>query len=817
MIPFEPMKVLESNIMNSGYSWVMNDLEKENSSNLFKTLDTANLGYITGEIAREYFIKSGLPTLDLAKIWALSDLNSDGKLDLKEFQISVFLTKACLSGQILPSICPISLIDSVNKIPQKTTQSLNSEIQNNQSNSLYSQNNQNNQNNLIQNNQSYSVEIKSPTISHSNSTSSLNQLYSNSNSPIPEYSYKNELSTSPSHFNVSNSPINSSPLNNFSGNGSSNNLSPNSPSNYPNTSSNYSSNSISINYNEFSRSKNSNEIAQDSSLNTNFDDWTITNELKNTYIQYFARADENNSGLIAGNRSRELFLKSGLSNQTLSEIWRLSDMDVDGSLNLMEFLVSMHLINLSLRGFKLPSVLPPALLNSLENINPSKTETKQKDTTSGFDQKLEEQRVLQQFQKETLDAAALSQKLQEQQKEKDALASASLLQIKQQENLIAQQQAFQLKQEEEKKQLSKILEQIRVLLVEKEKITSALRAQQEKNIKSANLLLQDDIKSHVLKEEVLKMEIGVEKVKIKGASLRENTSILLAHIKSANEDKENLDSLIQQRQAQFTTESSLSSSLEAQIYQNKSALVQQKQDIDRLKNNLNDLIKSLKEAQAQKNSSTSQIQDPNIELFTKNTSQPEWNSSFEKEKTIQSAKISKNQPSIPKISTSQPSIPKISINQDTKIPKNQPQIQTGKLASNKNLNIITIPNQNSKTDPKKKRDSEHKKKSIKTKNQTTSLSQNSPFAHIDHLNNKSTIESEELPKPDDDFFVPSKSVKTGNSPNSELSNSKNFDDLFSDSSTSNTNSFNVFEDNTKENRKSVISEFKPFDEPLFDD
>ncbi|CAH8575904.1 unnamed protein product [Schistosoma turkestanicum] len=66
-------------------------------------------GYITGEQARVFFMKSGLSVMVLGQIWALADMDMDGKMDKKEFSIAMFLIKKALEGLPLPSALPPGL------------------------------------------------------------------------------------------------------------------------------------------------------------------------------------------------------------------------------------------------------------------------------------------------------------------------------------------------------------------------------------------------------------------------------------------------------------------------------------------------------------------------------------------------------------------------------------------------------------------------------------------------------------------------------------------------------------------------------------
>lgn len=66
-------------------------------------------GFITGEQAKGFFMQSGLPTSVLGQIWTLADVNSDGKMDKKEFSMAMHLIKKKLQGYELPKNLPASL------------------------------------------------------------------------------------------------------------------------------------------------------------------------------------------------------------------------------------------------------------------------------------------------------------------------------------------------------------------------------------------------------------------------------------------------------------------------------------------------------------------------------------------------------------------------------------------------------------------------------------------------------------------------------------------------------------------------------------
>uniref|UniRef100_A0A4W3J9C7 Intersectin-1 n=1 Tax=Callorhinchus milii TaxID=7868 RepID=A0A4W3J9C7_CALMI len=74
-------------------------------------------GLITGDMARNFFLQSGLPPPILAQIWAMADLNNDGKMDQLEFSIAMKLIKLKLQGHQLPSALPPIMVQAPAALP----------------------------------------------------------------------------------------------------------------------------------------------------------------------------------------------------------------------------------------------------------------------------------------------------------------------------------------------------------------------------------------------------------------------------------------------------------------------------------------------------------------------------------------------------------------------------------------------------------------------------------------------------------------------------------------------------------------------------
>jgi epidermal growth factor receptor substrate 15 len=112
--------------------------------------------------------------------------------------------------------------------------------------------------------------------------------------------------------------------------------------------------------------------------NTNFgltstmqNEWVIPPPEKAKFEALFKKNDTDHDGFITGEQARELFSRSGLSNQELGKIWVLSDINQDQKLDRAEFFIAMALINRRISGREIPVALPEALTNSARDIAPS--------------------------------------------------------------------------------------------------------------------------------------------------------------------------------------------------------------------------------------------------------------------------------------------------------------------------------------------------------------------------------------------------------------------------------------------------------------
>ncbi|GAA5947699.1 hypothetical protein JCM3765_001041 [Sporobolomyces pararoseus] len=95
---------------------------------------------------------------------------------------------------------------------------------------------------------------------------------------------------------------------------------------------------------------------------------------KTKYARLFAGANGGNlTGLLDGEKARDIFIKSNLPYETLGQIWNLADTHARGSLDLPDFTIGMHLLQLVLNGQLaqdgLPKVLDPKMYASAAGLN----------------------------------------------------------------------------------------------------------------------------------------------------------------------------------------------------------------------------------------------------------------------------------------------------------------------------------------------------------------------------------------------------------------------------------------------------------------
>ena len=96
------------------------------------------------------------------------------------------------------------------------------------------------------------------------------------------------------------------------------------------------------------------------------EDIVLTSEEKEKYQDYFRQLDTDGSGFIDADEAVYFFNYSQLPNSELGKIWEIADSRHVGKLNLHDFCIAMHLINMRKRGESIEqyeSILIPAVQN----------------------------------------------------------------------------------------------------------------------------------------------------------------------------------------------------------------------------------------------------------------------------------------------------------------------------------------------------------------------------------------------------------------------------------------------------------------------
>jgi Ca2+-binding EF-hand superfamily protein len=75
----------------------------------FASIDLVKSGHISGQQARDFFMRSNLPSHVLGRVWEMADVDRDGKLNFAEFALAMHLINAIIAGCVLPTPLPLSL------------------------------------------------------------------------------------------------------------------------------------------------------------------------------------------------------------------------------------------------------------------------------------------------------------------------------------------------------------------------------------------------------------------------------------------------------------------------------------------------------------------------------------------------------------------------------------------------------------------------------------------------------------------------------------------------------------------------------------
>jgi hypothetical protein len=86
------------------------------------------------------------------------------------------------------------------------------------------------------------------------------------------------------------------------------------------------------------------------------------------FEQLFRSAVTKGSNSIGADDARDILMRSGLQPQQLAKIWELSDLNKSGQLLFPEFALSLHLVNVALRGQQIPYQLDSSIKKEVEGF-----------------------------------------------------------------------------------------------------------------------------------------------------------------------------------------------------------------------------------------------------------------------------------------------------------------------------------------------------------------------------------------------------------------------------------------------------------------
>ncbi|KAM8813062.1 intersectin-1 isoform 2-T2 [Rhynchonycteris naso] len=287
--------------------WAITVEERAKHDQQFHSLKPIS-GFITGDQARNFFFQSGLPQPVLAQIWALADMNNDGRMDQVEFSIAMKLIKLKLQGYQLPSALPPIM-------------------------------------------KQQPVAVSSAPAFGIGGIASMPPLPAVAPvpmGPIPVVGMSPPLVPSVPSAVVpplaNGAPPVIQPLSAFA----------HPAATLPKSSS-------------FSRSGPGTQLNTKLQKAQSFDvasapplaEWAVPQSSRLKYRQLFNSHDKTMSGHLTGPQARTILMQSSLPQAQLASIWNLSDIDQDGKLTAEEFILAMHLIDVAMSGQPLPPVLPP--------------------------------------------------------------------------------------------------------------------------------------------------------------------------------------------------------------------------------------------------------------------------------------------------------------------------------------------------------------------------------------------------------------------------------------------------------------------------
>ncbi|XP_071368727.1 intersectin-2b [Centroberyx affinis] len=349
--------------MNGGLSvWAISPEERDKHDQKFDTL-TPSMGYVSGEQARKFFLQSGLPASVLAEIWALADMNKDGKMDRLEFSIAMKLIKLKLQGTALPMALPIIM-----KQPPVPVPSLNPTSS--MVNSHYGMGSLPNLSMMAGTNLALlnPIAMTTPGLSPLTPMTTLTPLVPTATglSTLMGSTPTRPLMSTMGHQTLPNGtmgilqPISAGALATGLPLSASYSSSPMGFSSSPAASGGINKASSLLDLG--SSSSNSSSPSLVSPRLPVPTDWAVPHASRLKYRQQFNTLDKQMTGYLTGLQVRGAMAATMLTQTQLASIWTLADVDKDGKLKAEEFILAMHLVDMAKSGQPLPLTLPTELV-----------------------------------------------------------------------------------------------------------------------------------------------------------------------------------------------------------------------------------------------------------------------------------------------------------------------------------------------------------------------------------------------------------------------------------------------------------------------
>uniref|UniRef100_A0A7N6AHG6 Intersectin 2b n=1 Tax=Anabas testudineus TaxID=64144 RepID=A0A7N6AHG6_ANATE len=405
--------------MNGGLSvWAITPEERDKHDQKFDTL-SPSMGYVSGEQAKKFFLQSGLSASVLAEIWALADMNKDGRMDRLEFSIAMKLIKLKLHGTQLPSALPIIMKQPPVPVPKLSNPT------------------------PAMNNPGIGVMPTIATMPGAN----LGML-----TPMPLLTTMGNATLPNGTMGIL-QPVPAGPLATVLPLSASTYTSPVGLSSSP-AGINKASPLL-----DLSSSSASSSPSVMSPMLSGPSDWAVPHASRLKYRQQFNSLDKDMTGYLTGQQVRSAMATTMLTQTQLASIWTLADVDKDGKLKAEEFILAMHLVDMAKFGQPLPLTLPTELVPPSQRfltLYLVSFEDKFKANLERGNAELEKRRLaLLEAERRELERRAQKEREEQEKREKEAREAEERRRLEEERRLERQRELERQKEEERQREIER--------------------------------------------------------------------------------------------------------------------------------------------------------------------------------------------------------------------------------------------------------------------------------------------------------------------------------------------------------------------------